>query len=147
MGTRPLPFPEQPKSPVVERRLANLEKRSLTQQAIASDDSVPDNISEIPWGVVGPLTAGVSSPKPIWNPTTLVAFYAIIPSTTTTATVFELRHNGVAMALGLTLAAGTDVDGIVYIGEGFAVGDDYEIVVTSAGAGAENLQTWNLFGS
>ena len=147
MGTRPLPFPENPHDPVVQRRLANLEKRSLTQQAIAGDDVVGDRTQEFSWGVVGSLSAGVSTPKPIWVPSVLVAFYAIIPGTTTTSTVFELRHNGVAIVLGLTLAAGTDVEGVVYIGEGFAPEDDYEIAITSAGAGAADLQTWSLFES
>lgn len=147
MGTRPLPFPEQPKDPVVQRRIANLEKRSLTQQAIAAVDFVPDNVNEFAWGVDGTLAAGESTPKPIWVQSVLVAFYAVIPGTTTTSTVFELRHNGVAIVLGLTLAAGTDVEGVVYIGEGFAPGDDYVIAVTSAGAGAADMQTWSLFAS
>lgn len=34
MGTRPLVFPEQPKDPVVQRRLSNLEQRSLTRPQI-----------------------------------------------------------------------------------------------------------------
>lgn len=145
--TRPLVFPEHPTDPVTERRIDNLEKRSLTQQAIDGSDVSLDNVAEYAWGVDGPVGAGISTPKPIWTQSSLVAFYAVIMSTTTTATVFELRHNGIALVLGLTLAAGTDVDGIVYIGEGFAPGDDYEIAITSAGAGAEDLQTWSLFGS
>ncbi len=146
--TRPLVFPEHPKDPVTERRIANLEKRSLTQQAIGSDDYVPSGVIEVPWGVVGAFAAGASTPKPIWTPSSLVAFYAIIASTTTTDTEFELRHNGVAMPLGvLTLGAGTDVEGIVYVGEGFAVDDDYVIAVPTVGAGAADLQTWSLFSS
>lgn len=147
MGTRPLPFPEQPKSPVVERRLANLEKRSLTRQAIGSDDYVSDNTDEYAWGVDGTLTTGTSSPKPIWVPSTLVAFYAVVLSVTTTSTVIELLHNGITIPFGLTLAAGTNVEGTVYVGEGFAPGDTYEIAVVTAGSGAALLQTWSVFGT
>lgn len=149
MGTRPLPFREQPKDPVVERRVANLEKRSLTQAAIDTSDIVTGGGGEFPWGLRdSEIAVGVSTPKPIFVSSSLAAFYAIVAGTTTGATEFELRHNGAAMPLGsLILPAGTDVDGIIYPAEGFAVGDDYEIAVLSVDAAADAISTWSVFES
>lgn len=65
MGTRPLPFPEQPKSPVVERRLANLEKRSLTRPQIDQQSFYDDTTPRFSTIVVAPYNSnlrGIMSP-------------------------------------------------------------------------------------
>lgn len=120
----------------------------LNYQWIA--ENMGSGIVRLPWGVDGALTTGVSTEWPWFgdDDVTLTFIYAKIQATTTTSTVLEPRKNGVAIpGAGITLVSGTDVETTITLSTGFVGGDVYEIAVTTAGTGAEFLQTISEFQS
>lgn len=141
--TRPLHFPDRVKDPITERRIDNLEARSLTRPQTTNPVTVADTgVFRILWSIDGTVGEGSSNVWPFFtgDAANLGLFWATIASTTTTDTDLEVRRSGIAVAT-LTLVAGTGVQSLVYLSESYADGDFYTVAVTAAGAGAEDLQT------
>lgn len=137
MGTRPLPFPEQPKSPVVERRLANLEKRSLTRPQIDQQGDEPEDLEAVFSHAGSPTT----DESPRWYPRITASLYEVLVSLGTAGssdTDVEVYVNG-GLQGTITLGSGVNV-AIGYFSNALAANTDWlTVAVTTVGTGAENI--------
>lgn len=146
--TRPLPFPERPQDAVMNRRVGNLERRSLTRPQIDQQRTgTGGDTIRMGWFLDGVLVLGTSRGMPFvdGDAYTLDIFTVTLDTAGSSDTDIEVRRNGtglVTCTLGSGVASGTfDID------ESFADGDIYTIAVTAAGTGAAGLQTFARFAS
>lgn len=122
-----------------EDRIRALERRIREEESSAAVDTS----LEILWAVDGAITTGVSNRYYFESAQTMSAFRVTLATTGSTATILELRKNGVAITT-VTLAASTTTTRVAASAT-FASGDYYTIAITTAGTGAEDLQTQTEF--
>lgn len=136
--TRALYTPDNPRDPIMDRRVSTLERRSLTRQTNLKSTNPVGGIRLL-WEVNGTITTGKSHRFDLetGDSFTLDSFRIRLATTGTTTTTVELRRNGIAVAtLTLTSGVATNVasESLSFVG-----GDYLEYAITGAGTGAADL--------
>lgn len=134
--TRPLPFPDSPTNPVTERRVDNLERRSLTRAATdARDDGEP---LEAIFSHPGKPTTDESAR---WYPrrtATLTAVFVSLGTAGTSDTILTVYVNGGSQGT-ITLGSGVHDSYAAFDDQLLADTDYLTVAATTVGAGAANL--------
>lgn len=125
--------------PEIEREIGKLKKRVTDLERVLGEVLSGARDHGLPFVIDGPVTVDESAP---WTPrftTRAVDVIALLGTAGETSTVIELRKNGAAQGAGLTLAAGETVKRFT-LSSPFSPDEDLlTVAVTSAGAGAEDL--------